>query len=162
MDPLERAIVFVHLVAAVVWVGGMVFLAAVGPAIRRLDAPSSSALFRAMGLRFRDISWAAVAVLVATGIANLAFLGAFPDLVGFLAANPLLAWKIAVVALMIAVKTVHDFIVGPRASAAAAANPGMAARLPVWKAAMALGRLNIVLGVIVLYLAVGVADTVGG
>jgi len=161
VDPVEQAVVFVHIVAAVVWIGGMVFLAAVGPALRKLYEPSSAPLFRAMALRFRDISWVAVVALIGTGIANLALLGAFRDLRGFFAANPLLAGKIAVVALMVAVKGVHDFIVGPRASLARDANPVTASRLPVWRAAMALGRLNLALGLFVLYLSVGIAHAGG-
>lgn len=162
MDPLALTVVFIHLTAAVVWIGGMLFLSAVGPALRRLNVPSSAILFRAMGRRFRDISWAAVVVLVATGVGNLAIEGAFQDLAAFLAANPLLPVKMGLVGAMISVKAAHDFVVGPQASQAMASDLAAAPRLSVWRAAMALGRLNVLLGLVVLFLSVGIANSLGG
>lgn len=58
---------FVHVLAATVWVGGQITLAGLVPGLRRLspDAP------RAVARRFNAIAWAAFVVLVGTGIWNI-------------------------------------------------------------------------------------------
>ena len=60
---------FLHIVAATVWVGGQVVLAALVPAVRRTGGREST---RAAARRFQLVAWPAFAVLVATGIWNLA------------------------------------------------------------------------------------------
>lgn len=59
---------WLHVLAATVWVGGQIVLAALVPALRTLgdDAP------RVVARRFNRIAWPAFAVLVATGLWNLA------------------------------------------------------------------------------------------
>lgn len=59
--------VFLHVLAATVWVGGQLTLAGLVPALRGIapDAP------RAAARRFNRIAWPAYGVLVATGIWNL-------------------------------------------------------------------------------------------
>jgi len=59
---------FLHVLAATVWVGGQLTLAGLVPGLRALssDAP------RAAARRFNRIAWPAYGVLVATGIWNLA------------------------------------------------------------------------------------------
>lgn len=58
---------FVHLLAATVWVGGQLTLAGLVPALRTLgpDAPGTVAR------RFNRIAWPAFGILVVTGIWNL-------------------------------------------------------------------------------------------
>ena len=58
---------FLHVLAATVWVGGQLTLAGLLPAVRTLgdDAP------RVIARRFNVFAWGAYAVLVATGIWNL-------------------------------------------------------------------------------------------
>jgi len=60
--------VFVHVLAATVWVGGQLTLAGLVPGLRRVspDAP------RIVARRFNAIAWVAFAVLVATGLWNIA------------------------------------------------------------------------------------------
>ena len=59
--------VFLHVLAATVWVGGQLTLAGLVPALRSIapDAP------RAAARRFNRIAWPAYGVLVVTGIWNL-------------------------------------------------------------------------------------------
>lgn len=59
---------FVHVLAATVWVGGQLTLAGLVPGLRRLspDAP------RAVARRFNLIAWPAFLVLVVTGLWNIA------------------------------------------------------------------------------------------
>jgi putative copper export protein len=59
---------FLHVLAATVWVGGQITLAALVPVLRRLGAE----IPRAAARRFNLIAWPAFAVLVATGIWNIA------------------------------------------------------------------------------------------
>jgi putative copper export protein len=58
---------FLHVLAATVWVGGQLTLAGLVPTVRQLgpDAP------RTVARRFNRIAWVAFAVLVVTGVWNL-------------------------------------------------------------------------------------------
>jgi putative copper export protein len=59
---------FLHVLAASVWVGGQIVLAALVPAVRRLGGRDST---QVVARRFQLVAWPAFAVLVATGIWNL-------------------------------------------------------------------------------------------
>ena len=69
MLPIHGATIrlFIHVLAATVWVGGQLTLAGLVPALRRLgpDAP------KAVARQFNRFAWPAYGVLVATGIWNL-------------------------------------------------------------------------------------------
>jgi putative copper export protein len=58
---------FLHVLAATVWVGGQLTLAALVPAIRRFGGTVTKAAAR----RFNQVAWPAFAVLVATGVWNM-------------------------------------------------------------------------------------------
>ncbi|HLI37732.1 MAG TPA: hypothetical protein VKV80_10365 [Streptosporangiaceae bacterium] len=58
---------FLHVLAATVWVGGQLTLAALVPALRRFGA----SIPRAAARRFNQVAWPAFAVLIATGIWNV-------------------------------------------------------------------------------------------
>jgi len=62
---------FLHLLAATVWVGGQLTLAALVPVLVRVhdEAP------RAVAVQFGRIAWPAFAVLVVTGIWNIVAVG---------------------------------------------------------------------------------------
>lgn len=154
--------VTIHLLAAMLWLGGTFFLAIVGaPVLRRVEpAELRSELFRRLGTRFRAVGWIAIAVLVATGIANLAFRGMLNlETLGSAAFwqrpyGQALAWKLALVAAMVALAAVHDFVLGPRASRHARGSPeaGAARRSAAW-----LARANALLGVALVAVAVRLA-----
>ena len=57
---------FLHVLAATVWVGGQLTLAALVPVLRRLGTE----IPRAAARRFNQVAWPAFAVLVLTGIWN--------------------------------------------------------------------------------------------
>ena len=63
---------FLHLAAAVVWVGGQLVLAGLVPALRRVSPEAAPAAAR----RFAAIAWPAFVVLVATGVWNVVAVGA--------------------------------------------------------------------------------------
>lgn len=58
---------FLHVLAATVWVGGQLTLAGLVPGLRRVSPEAP----RAVARRFNTIAWVAFAVLVATGIWNI-------------------------------------------------------------------------------------------
>lgn len=58
---------FLHVLAAAVWVGGQLTLAALVPALRGYDREVT----RAAARRFGWVAWPAFAVLVATGVWNV-------------------------------------------------------------------------------------------
>lgn len=59
---------FLHILAATVWVGGQVVLAAIVPLARRLGGRDAT---RAIARRFQIVAWPAFAVLLVTGTWNL-------------------------------------------------------------------------------------------
>ena len=59
---------FLHVLAATVWVGGQIALAALVPVVRRTGGTDAT---RAAARRFELVAWPAFAVLIATGIWNL-------------------------------------------------------------------------------------------
>jgi putative copper export protein len=59
---------FLHVLVATIWVGGQLTLAALVPAMRRLGRQVTVSAAR----RFNQIAWPAFAVLVATGVWNMA------------------------------------------------------------------------------------------
>jgi putative copper export protein len=154
--------VTVHVLAAMLWLGGMFSLALAGaPALRGVEPPALRAeLFARIGRRLRAVGWGAIAVLVATGAGNLAFAGAFRGgriLHRALWASPwghALAWKLAAVAAMIVVSAVHDFWLGPRAGSLAPGSP-RALKVRAWAAWLA--RINALIGIVVVAAAVRLA-----
>ena len=58
---------FLHVLAATVWVGGQLTLAGLVPGMRTLSPGAP----RALGHRFAQIAWPAYVVLVATGVWNV-------------------------------------------------------------------------------------------
>jgi copper resistance protein D len=154
--------VTIHLLAALLWLGGMFFLAAVGaPVLRQVEPPElRAALFRKLGEQFRTVGWVSIGVLLVTGTLNLYFRGMLSGpLLGSAQfwATPYgtaLAWKLGAVAAMLVVQAIHDFVTGPAASRLAPGSPEMR---KARKRAALLARLSAILGVIVVIAAVRLA-----
>jgi uncharacterized membrane protein len=98
--------------AAITWIGGMLFIALVlVPITRRLDDPAlRTRLVQDIGRRFRTVGWIALGVLIATGLLNLWL---HPVLLG----SPRFHWKLGLVILAVILSAFHDFVLGPRAGA---------------------------------------------
>ena len=58
---------FLHVLAAAIWVGGQLTLAVLVPVLRRFGAEAPGAAAR----RFNQVAWAAFGVLIVTGIWNI-------------------------------------------------------------------------------------------
>jgi putative copper resistance protein D len=150
---LYRASVYLHVLAACLWVGGILFFALVlVPALRGSRSTTSLALVQEVGRRFRLVGWASLGVLVVTGVANLSFRVFVPELLrGAFWASPwgrLLALKLALVASMIGVAALHDWY-GARALL-----PAMPDAEGLRRTASRLGRVLGVLALAIVYVAV--------
>ena len=154
--------VALHVVAALVWLGGMFFLGLVGAPVLRTVEPAAlrAEVFRRLGLRFRAVGWTCIAILLVTGGLNLAFRGLLRG--GTLASAAFwgspygiaLAWKLAGVTLMVTFSGFHDFVQGPRASRLPPHSQEAAAAR---RQAAVLARWNAVVGLIVVLAAVRLA-----
>ena len=155
--------VTVHVLAALLWLGGMFFLGVVAaPVLRAVNPPAlRQELFQRLGLRFRTIGWWAIGVLLLTGVINLHFRG-WLDWTGALASGSFwrsgtgqaLMAKLTAVAVMLVVSAVHDFVVGPLAGRETASSPRA---LQLRRRAALLARVNALLGVVVVVAAVRLA-----
>jgi copper resistance protein D len=146
--------VWLHILAAVIWIGGMLFLSLVAvPVLRQVESPLLKRdLFRAMAQRFRKLVWICIAVLVLTGIGNVLLFGnALPGS----AYMKVLHLKLALVAALVGLGLLHDFVIGPRAGRAVSRNglPPSASDLFMVRLAPWVGRFNLLLGVVILVLA---------
>ena len=105
----------VHVLAAAVWVGGTIFLVAVAvPYARSLGDERRTAVAAAIGRRFRPVAWTAMAGLVGSGLYLLQKLGYLGGDLTSTSGGRLMLVKLGLVALLIALSAVHDFVLGPR------------------------------------------------
>jgi putative copper export protein len=110
---------FLHVLAATVWVGGQITLAALVPVLRRLG----SQLPRAAARGFNRIAWPAFGVLVLTGIWNI--VAVRPEIRG--------SYRVTLTVKLIAVLVsgvtafLHGHARTPRATAAYGALTGLSA-----------------------------------
>jgi uncharacterized membrane protein len=162
MHALYILSVSLHILAALLWLGGMLFLAVVAaPVLRGLEPAALRArLFQALGVRFRLVGWIAIGVLVITGLVSLHYRNVLrPDVLGDPAFwgsgfGRALGWKLAAVTAMIALSAVHDFALGPAASRADPAS-AEAQRYRRWSTWIA--RLNALVGLALVHVAVRLA-----
>jgi uncharacterized membrane protein len=154
IEALYPYLVVLHVLAAVVWVGGVIFIGAVAmPVTSELGRGGREAL-RRVARRFRPIGWTALGVLVATGCAFLYRWGAtwetLGDLSFFRAPHArLLGYKLLFVGVMLVVSFVHDFMVGPRAAQAEHGSTS-ARRLRTAAAALGAATGGLVLAIVIL------------
>ncbi|HLV97151.1 MAG TPA: DUF4149 domain-containing protein [Ktedonobacterales bacterium] len=163
---LDTIVLWIHILAAIAWVGGMIFVAFIlGPYVRRTVSPAErTPLMAAVGKRFSVLGWSAIFTLICTGIYNaVRFLGSWDTFWGTTFGHILLV-KIGLVALMISLSIAHDFFLGRRQrdlgrQVLQAKQPSLEQahatlalqRLRRWTVLIA--QLNLVLGVLVILLA---------
>jgi len=107
-------LVWLHLLAAISWIGGTIFLSVVlVPVLKREPFASQKALlFRTIAMRFRVVVWGAIAVLLFTGPLLLHQRGIpIADPSGW---PMVLAVKLGLVAILLLLTLTHDLIIGPR------------------------------------------------
>jgi copper resistance protein D len=147
--------VWLHLLGAMTWIGGMLFLVLVlVPALRRMeDKALAVALIQQTGRRFRLVGWICLGLLGTTGWLNLVARGwgwATLRTEAFWATpfGGLLAVKFGTFSLILVLSAWHDFRIGPRATAALRARPGSPEAVRLRALASWFGRLNLLLALV--------------
>lgn len=165
---MYQAAVFIHLASAIIWIGGSLFLALVLIPVMRRYAPAPGQpptlppdMLGAMARRFRWISWVCIVLLVATGLYILPTrygigFGDFFSLGGHFVAT--LQVKVALVAVVIWLSAIHDFVIGPytnrliEAMQSGEEPPGY---LPILRRSVVwIARINVLLTILVVIVAV--------
>lgn len=154
--------VWIHIIAATIWIGGLFFLVlVVVPWLRGggAGAVDAGTFLRQTGERFRSVGWICFGLVLLTGVFNLWVRGVRPaHLVdaawwtsdfGSAAGLKLLAF-----ALVIGVSWIHDFQVGPRATEAIRRDPRSDETAALRRRASLLGRVNGVLALVLVALGV--------
>jgi putative copper resistance protein D len=108
--------VFVHIIFAAFWIGGMLFLPLVIlPGIKQ--HPDRIAILYKTGITFRFYGWIALAVLFVTGLLNM-YLRGLPFTWEFFTKSnygTLVLYKILIFAGILLVSGTHDFLFGRKA-----------------------------------------------
>jgi len=106
--------VWIHVLSAFYWVGGMLFLALVFVPVYRAESnqPQAYGFFQKVARRFRKGGWIAILLLLISGVMLLSQHISLK--------KPVQEWpavlqtKLCVVALLVALAALHDLFVGPR------------------------------------------------
>ncbi len=160
MHTLYLLSVYLHILAATVWVGGIAFLVfVVVPWLRSGGQRIAGEFLRETGLRFRSVGWVCFALLLLTGSFNLWVRGvrfeSFTDPAWLSSSfGKTVVLKLAVFCAILIVSLVHDFVVGPQATKVLqeGAPPEVAMRLR--RRAQRLGRLNALFALAIVALAI--------
>lgn len=148
--------VWTHILAATVWIGGMLFLVlVVVPWLRKGGRTEAGAFLRETGVRFRSVAWVCFVVLTITGTFNLWVRGVrlqdFGDADWLRSPfGHVVLLKLGTFAAVLLVSAVHDFVIGPRATAAISRDPTSAETLAHRRLASLFGRINVVLALVLI------------
>lgn len=157
---MYQAMVYIHIISAVTWLGGMLFLAMVMVPLARRDGGAGFAVLREAAKKFVPIAWASKIVLAVSGgylawtywaVRPGTFFGGEGHFLQFL------QMKTGLFLVVVLLSIAHDFWLGPRmlerleaARASGNALPSGPGRLFVQWAA----RVNLLLTLAVVALAV--------
>ncbi len=151
--------VWLHIVAAAAWVGGMIFFAAVVvPVVRHPDYRAKAGdLVHRTGVRYRVLGWASLATLLVTGtyllmnrgvglteLTSAAFYGT--------SFGKTVAAKLLLVGAILVATVVHDISMGPRATRLLRERPNDPRAQRIRLAARYWGRANLLLALVVVAL----------
>ena len=144
---MKETCLFIHIVFSSLWVGGMIFMALVlAPVVRKL--PNSVELFKKVGIRYSLVgTFIGLPVLFLTGICNINNLGySFIDIFKSDSSNQYLftlKHKIYLFFLTFILAIFHDIFLGLRSDK----------NEKFRKGARIIGIINLIIGLIILYLA---------
>ena len=149
--------VFIHIVCASLWIGGMLFIPLVlVPGIK--NQPNRVFLLHKTGVKFRFYGWLAVVVLFITGFLNM-YLRGLPFREEFFTTSSygkLLTLKLFLFVLMLLIGGIHDFYLGLKSIDEMQESSGTKFKmLARWT-----GMLNLLLALVIAFL--GVAISRGG
>jgi copper resistance protein D len=153
--------VYIHILMAMFWIGGMIFTAAVlVPASRhKMFENKRGELFKVIGTGFSRISWVIFLLMIISGITALLGMGySMSDLAtshfwGSGYGNTLLG-KLHLFSLVLILSGIHDFWLGPKAARLMDEDPENKMTRRFRKMSSWAGRLNLILGLIIVYYAV--------
>ena len=151
MSWLDATVHWLHLMAAILWVGGTLFTSlAIHPVLRaQLGEKERLAVYEALGRRLNAVQWWTWGVLLATGLWKLWGLRSTPEV--FLGPfGRILAVKLTLVAAMVALSLIHSLSWGPaltRGGLSAAARAALARRAAFW------GKINAALMLAIVFCA---------
>jgi putative copper export protein len=111
-------VLWLHVIAACIWIGGQVTVAAVIPLLRDRDD-----LAQLVGRRYQAVAWPAFAVLIVTGVLNVGNAGLRWSQLLDSPAGRTLAIKLGLVGLSGLAAGVHSFRQAPRPGDETAGSP---------------------------------------
>ncbi len=141
---------FLHVIAAIFWIGGMLFLTlVVAPFLKTLELEKKREIYQVVGTKYRFWGWIALVILVVTGPVNLYYLGVTPDMLfdASFYTTPYgrrVLEKIGLVVVVLVSSVLHDFWFGPGARSSQSYS----------RIAMILGRANLLIALAIVVLAV--------
>ncbi len=144
-----------HILAAAVWIGGVVFVAFVlMPVTGHAEITSVAArLVQLTNARFRSLRWISLGVLLLTCVIGVVHRGiglAQVRDVAFWQSSfgRVLALKLALVGVILVSGFLHDFIIGRRAAELSRSKPRSLQAFHLRQQAIWIARLNLLLGLV--------------
>lgn len=151
---------FLHVLFAIFWIGGMLFTAAVlVPASRHTMFNNKRGEFFALiGTKFSRLSWIIFILMIITGILTLIGKGFTTESLltpGFWQSNygTTLMGKLHIFGLVLIISGIHDFWLGPKAAVMMDAKPDHPKTERYRKLSSWVGRINLILGLAILWYA---------
>lgn len=156
---MYATLVILHILAAMTWIGGMIFLSLIlAPLVRgRKAAPEFMALFRSAALRFRPVVWFAIAVLLITGPMLLSHRGI--SVMHPSSWAGIVTVKLTLVGLLLLLTSLHDLVFGPQVGRVSAVPKSQrtTGEQIIFKTARWLPRLSLLIALAVVIAAVMLA-----
>lgn len=120
---LLKVALFLHIVSALFWVGGMLFLTLVlVPFLNAIQDPrEKSRIYQIVGKRYRSLGWVAIITLLVTGpvvlytLYGVSLQGLFDPAFHATHFGRTIAIKLTLVVIIVISSLVHDFFLGPMA-----------------------------------------------
>lgn len=105
----------VHVMSAMVWVGGTIVLVFAGvPAIRKLEGEARATALKALGRRWRPLGWSAMGVAILSGLWLTELHGGFNRAALSSDFDQTLIVKSVLVVFLVIGALIHDYVLGPR------------------------------------------------
>lgn len=140
--------VLIHVIAAAIWVGGMIFLPAVLlPAIK--NNTQKIQLIHTVGLKFRTVGWIVLIILLVTGLFNMYFRQVDFSREGLTVNHfgRMALLKLLIFIATVAISALHDFFIGTTATRLWMQNPDDKKTMNFRLWARWAGRINLLLGI---------------
>lgn len=147
--------VFLHIVGACLWLGGMLFLIlAFIPGIK--GHPDKVDLIAKVSLRFRKVGIVALIILLITGIAQLEYRGIRWSMEYFMGSSygKTAGLKLLVFLAIATLSLVHDYFLGTRAVEAWKKAPDHPDTIKLRSLSRILGRLSFILALFAVFLGI--------